>query len=103
LSFITNDEGRAELDHRLEAGIGLLAAHGDALELFEFAEEILMRKRQLSISASRAALSVADAGKCRRRCRIVPLAGQQDEVRLSTPTENVLSVALPDVRLDETR
>ena len=35
------DDGGGEMDHRCEALIGFVAAHGDALELFEFAEEIL--------------------------------------------------------------
>ena len=34
------DHGSGCVDHRLERGAGLVGAQGDALELFEFAEEI---------------------------------------------------------------
>lgn len=35
------DSCRAEVDHGCEAGVGLVASHGDPLELFEFAKEVL--------------------------------------------------------------
>ncbi|KTF67864.1 MULTISPECIES: hypothetical protein [unclassified Sphingomonas] len=34
------DDGGSEVDHGFEAAVGLAGAHGDALELFEVAEEV---------------------------------------------------------------
>jgi hypothetical protein len=36
-----SDDGCAEIDHGREAAVGFVGAYGDALELFEFAEEVL--------------------------------------------------------------